>query len=330
MRAALLTDQHTNDRGSFAYPLVRALLSILDHPIHVSAGDQYNDAVSRIADRQSHIGCIIVFVRSRVLFRHHGLFRPFSKPVIILDHDACQNSIPGHALFGAWSRFFSANPVSALCVSGRKALQNLNGSIPARVLLVPKAAPQRFLDVRPSRSGRFCIFGSVEPRALYARRASLFDTLHPYTTYDRIVRRFRLYRTSYLLSLLLNNCPDVTRIDFRYRDMERVLPYYSALIVCDQGLGEPMMKHFEASALGLAVFRDDEAEEELAELGYEDGKSMVIYRNIEDLQEKMRWYASHLPALNAIQDRAREVTRNHTWEMRARQLVEFIAREILR
>lgn len=123
--------------------------------------------------------------------------------------------------------------------------------------------------------------------------------------------------------------PDVSRIDFSYPRMPDVLKYYSAAIICDRGLREPMMKHFEVAALGLAPFRDDECQEELQEHGYHDGESMVLYRDVGELQEKMRFYGDRPNVLNRIQEQARQVTRAHTWERRADELIQFLVAEVI-
>jgi hypothetical protein len=151
MKAALLTDEHTNGPQGPMNTLVRSLISRLDNAVTIQAKDEYYDAAVQITELQTSIDCIILFVRSRVLFRHPGLFHSWVKPVIVVDHDACQNSIPGGSQFGAWTEFFSGNPVAALCVSGKKAYRDLAGGIPTRVVsLLHLRVDSAYRDIPPS------------------------------------------------------------------------------------------------------------------------------------------------------------------------------------
>lgn len=326
--AIVLTDAHTNDPGSYVNPLVRSVLSSLNRHINISTSDDYYSLVSRVSSVQDNFDVIIVFLRSGQLFKHPGLFDEFRLPVVVVEHDAYQNSLDWHPRYRAWTHYFSQNPVAALCVSGNQAFSDLYGKIPGRVKRIAKAAPANFLKSNINKSGRYCLFGTIQ-LGIYIERNDLFDAIRAHTIYDRIIRKWSLYGVSYLLSQIIKIKPDISRIDFAYTEMQQVLRYYSAVIICDRGLREPMMKHFEVAALGLVPFRDDECVEELEGHGYRDGESMVVYENVDDLKEKMRFYANHLNLMNRIQETAREVTRQHTWEKRAEELVSFIAAEFL-
>lgn len=326
--AIVLTDAHTNDPGSYVNPLVRSVLSSLNRHINISASDDYYSLASRVSTVQDEFDVIIVFLRSGQIFNHPGLFNEFKIPVVVVEHDAYQNSLEWHPRYRAWTHYFSENPVASLCVSGNQALHDLNGKIPGFVKRIAKGAPANFFKSKINKSGRYCLFGTVQ-LGIYTERKDLFDAIRTHTIYDRIIRKWSLYKISYLLSQILRKVPDISRVDFSYTEMQLVLRYYSAAIICDRGLREPMMKHFEVAALGLVPFRDNECVEELEEHGYRDGESMVVYEDADDLQEKVRFYANHLSLMNRIQDKAREVTRQHTWEKRAEELVRFIATEIL-
>jgi hypothetical protein len=326
--AVVLTDVHTNDPGSYVNPLVCSVLDRLSQRSNICVSDDYFTAVPIIKSVQDNYDAIVVFLRSGQLFKHPGLFAEFRKPVVVIEHDAYQNSLEWHSRYRAWTDYFRTNPVAALCVSGNQALHDLRGKIPGIVKRIAKAAPASFLQSRINRSGRYCVFGTVEFE-VYTERKSVFESIQPYTVYDRIMRKWSLYKTSYFLSRIRRKVPDISRIDFPYPRMPHVLKYYSAAIICDRGLREPMMKHFEVAALGLVPFRDDECEEELGEHGYHDGESMVLYRDVDELREKMRFYGNHPSLLNRIQEQAREVTRVHTWERRADELIRFLVTEVI-
>lgn len=323
LRAVVVTDAHTSDIRSCVYPFVRSIVDGLATCEHVRAADDYYQALERIADIEGGYDVIIVLLRARCIFRHPGLFADVGKPVVVVDHDACQNSLPWHPNYKLWTRYYSENPVAALCVSGNQALWDLTGRIPGIVKRIAKGAPERFLSSEMNKAGRYCVFGTVRLDA-YVERRNVFDEIRGHTIYDRVVRRWSLYRSSYYLSRIWRKKPDVSRIDFSYDRMSDVLRYYSAAIICDKGLREPMMKHFEVAALGLVPLRDDECMEELEEHGFRDGQSMLLYSDTDELKDKLHFYSRHIRLLNRIQEGARSVAYRHTWEKRAQELIEFV------
>jgi len=82
-----------------------------------------------------------------------------------------------------------------------------------------------------------------------------------------------------------------------------------------------MIRHFEASALGLAVFRERDSVHELEQLGYRDGVSMIVYDSKEDLREKIHHYGRHLSELAEVQAAGRAAAQRNTWERRAADLL---------
>ena len=65
--------------------------------------------------------------------------------------------------------------------------------------------------------------------------------------------------------------------------------------------------------------------DEMEELGFADGKTMVAYGTLEELAEKLKWYAREPQTLRDIGHNALELVRKrHTWEHRAKQIEELI------
>jgi len=64
--------------------------------------------------------------------------------------------------------------------------------------------------------------------------------------------------------------------------------------------------------------------DELEELGYRDGQSMVVYESVDDLREKLNYYSRHNDQLTAIQHNARAASAHNTWEHRASDLKRFL------
>lgn len=87
--------------------------------------------------------------------------------------------------------------------------------------------------------------------------------------------------------------------------------------------GEPMAKNFEAAGAGCAPICDDIPE--LAELGFEDGVTMVSYSSFPELIEKLEHYRADPVALREIGRRAAELARTrHTLGHRAAELEQLI------
>jgi len=79
---------------------------------------------------------------------------------------------------------------------------------------------------------------------------------------------------------------------------------------------EPMIKNFEVAAAGCAPICDDIPE--LADLGFIDGDTMVSYRTLRELLDKLAHYRSRPEDLRAVGRRAAALARaQHTWDHRA-------------
>lgn len=245
-------------------------------------------------------------------------------PVVMIEYDAHANFNPAGSIYGLLTEFLGKARIDLLVVSGRRWCDDLRRLGP-EVLYLPKAAPASFLTRGNHGSGAFCAFGSVA-HGQYAERAALFNAIRPTISID--VAQTGLDRTLATLRAAItarHDGPVVHRLRFPYPDMATLLAWYSGCIICDRGLGEPMIKHFESAALGVAPVRDDEAEGELEALGYRDEESMVVYRSRQDLFDKLAHYHRHRSDLERIQAGARAVSGRHTWEERARTFHHALA-----
>lgn len=176
LSAVLLTDGHTNDPTSYVNPLVRSVQDRLSAHTNICLGDNYAAAGQKVKAVQGNYDAILVFLRSGLMFKHPGLFGEFRRPVVVIEHDAYQNSLEWHSRYQAWTNFFRANPIAALCVSGNQALYDLRGKIPGIVKRIPKGAPESFLRTKINASGRYCVFGTVQFE-VYTERKDVFDAI---------------------------------------------------------------------------------------------------------------------------------------------------------
>jgi glycosyltransferase involved in cell wall biosynthesis len=58
-------------------------------------------------------------------------------------------------------------------------------------------------------------------------------------------------------------------------------------VSCDMGMGEYMIKNFEAMACGCVLLAYDQGAEENAALGLRDMENIVLYRDIDSLRQKL-------------------------------------------
>ena len=95
-----------------------------------------------------------------------------------------------------------------------------------------------------------------------------------------------------------------TKSGDEYRDtLNRIRFFVSA----DVGMGEYMIKNFEAMACGCVLLAFDQGEEENRALGFEDMQNVVFYRTIPQLQEKLARLRSDPQLAEAIARRGRDL-----------------------
>jgi hypothetical protein len=63
-------------------------------------------------------------------------------------------------------------------------------------------------------------------------------------------------------------------------------------VSADAGMGEYMIKNFEAMACGCLLFAFDQGEEENRAIGFRDLDNVVLYRTIEEFQNKLQMLRS--------------------------------------
>ena len=63
----------------------------------------------------------------------------------------------------------------------------------------------------------------------------------------------------------------------------------------------------------------------MQELGFKDGKHLVIYRDMNDLRNKIKYYLKHEKEREAIAKNGMEFTReNHNNNIRVKEMLGFI------
>lgn len=220
---------------------------------------------------------VLFFLRFKKEMRQWRFIRTLPN-VVILEHDAYQNYIPckytgkfsAHYLRMPWVRIISsgAQVTQRLCSEGFDAV------------FVPKGYDQALLAYQGlERDIELAFIGSTKSVA-YSGRKALLDELGS------------------VENLLVTK----TRSGQEYSDtLNRIRFFVSA----DVGMGEYMIKNFEAMAVGCVLLAYDQGSDENTALGFVDMQNLVLYRDIPELREKLSVLRADPEKAQAIADAGR-------------------------
>ena len=103
----------------------------------------------------------------------------------------------------------------------------------------------------------------------------------------------------------------------------KVINQTKICIISTNVFNSPNMKFTEFTSCGSFVLSDEPAD--MQELGFEDGKHLVIYRDMNDLRNKIKYYLKHEKEREAIAKNGMEFTReNHNNNIRVKEMSGFI------
>jgi glycosyltransferase involved in cell wall biosynthesis len=202
---------------------------------------------------------IILFLRFKQEMRQVAFIRSLPN-LVILEHDAYQNFIPCKYT-GTFSRHYRRLPGCRVLTSGAGVTVKLQAE-GFDAVFVPKGYDQALLrDLNLPRDIELAFVGSLKSVAYSGRHALL----------EQLAREEPLVVTR-------------TRSGEEYLNtLNRIRFFVSA----DVGMGEYMIKNFEAMACGcvLLAYRQGNGEEEA--LGFADMENIVLYGNIPELRDKL-------------------------------------------
>jgi glycosyltransferase involved in cell wall biosynthesis len=202
---------------------------------------------------------IVFFLRFKQEIRQAGFIRTLPN-LVILEHDAYQNYI-ACKYTGKFSAHYRKMPWVRVLSSGYQVSQRLRAE-GFDAAFVPKGYDQSLLaDQGLARDIELGFVGSLNSVA-YSGRKALLDEL------GRVE------------NLLVTR----TKSGEEYcRTLNRIRFFASA----DVGMGEYMIKNFEAMACGCVLLAYDQGEVENRALGLEDMRNVVFYTRIDQLREKL-------------------------------------------
>ena len=202
---------------------------------------------------------IIFFLRFKQEIRQVGFIRTIPN-LVILEHDAYQNYIPCKYT-GKFSVHYRKLPWARVISSGFMVSERLRQE-GFDAVFVPKGYDQTLLnDQGRERDIELAFVGSTNSVA-YSGRKALLDELGQ-------VENLVVTRTS------------------SGEDYCATLNGIRYFVSADVGMGEYMIKNFEAMACGCVLLAFDQGEAENRALGFEDMHNVVLYGSIAQLQEKL-------------------------------------------
>lgn len=202
---------------------------------------------------------IVFFLRFKQEIRQVAFIRSVPN-LVILEHDAYQNYIPCKYT-GKFSAHYRRLPWARVISSGAVVAERLREE-GVDAVFVPKGYDQTLLrDLGRERDIELAFVGSTQSGAYSARKA-LLDEL---ATVENLVVTRTNSGDDYLNTL--------NRIRF--------------FVSADVGMGEYMIKNFEAMACGCVLLAYDQGEAENRALGFVDMHNLVLYRDVGELRDKL-------------------------------------------
>ena len=283
----------------------------------VSVHERWHRRITEIDDYESYDAFLW-----RVKFRHLANEDPFDwgdyeGARLLYEPDACQNysAVASRQYLGRFPDVVHRNGFQALICTGREVRDRFRAD-GINAYWIPKGydADAITYDAHADRAG-LCYYG----RQYLGREALLAQLRRAEFAYTEV--RCSLAE----LGRRLNRFAGCFICNMEVRGAERI-PMRVLRVVPKQWLSvrpglEPMAKNFEAAGAGCAPICDDIPE--LAELGFEDGITMVSYTSFAELVEKIS--ESTTEDLCQIGRQAAQLAQaRHTLDHRAAELEQLI------
>ncbi len=202
---------------------------------------------------------IMLFLRFKKEIRQVSFIKTIPN-LVILEHDAYQNYIDCKYK-GKFSKHYQQLLWARVLTSGATVTQKLQKE-GFDAVFVPKGYDQELLhNLNVHRDIELGFVGSIKS-ATYSQRKAFLEQL---AEQENLLITRTKSGEEYLQTL--------NRIRF--------------FVSADIGMGENMIKNFEAMACGCVLFAYDQGEEENRVLGFKDMHNIVLYQNINDFKEKL-------------------------------------------
>jgi glycosyltransferase involved in cell wall biosynthesis len=215
---------------------------------------------------------ILSFIRFKKEIRQWRFLRTLPN-LVFLEHDAWQNYMDGKYA-GKFSRHYSRIPWARVISSGAGVARRLREE-GIDACFVPKGYDQSVLSNLGSRRDIELGFLGSTASAAYKKRRTFLEEL------------------AQKEKLLVAR----TESTDEYRQMLNRIRFF---VSADIGMGEYMIKNFEAMACGCVLFAYNQGDFENRSLGFADMENLVLYQNIAELREKLAILRREPDRANAI------------------------------
>jgi glycosyltransferase involved in cell wall biosynthesis len=208
---------------------------------------------------------VVIFSRVKRLAKQMAVLKSI-KGLVFFEYDAYQNYMAESNYFGVYSRVYSALPACRALVSGAVIARRMRDE-GIDTLFVSKGYDEQMLyNLQAPRDIELGFLGSLKSNE-YAHRKAILESL--------------AQRVGMLVTRTESGADYLTMLN-------RIKVFVSA----DIGMGEFMIKNFEAMACGCVLLAWSQGEED-ALLGFEDMHNVVFYRSEEEAVEKIEWLKDH-------------------------------------
>lgn len=241
---------------------------------------------------------ILFFLRFKKEMRQWRFIRTVPN-LVILEHDAYQNYI-SCKYTGLFSAHYRRMPWVRIISSGADVAQRLQDE-GFDAVFVPKGYDQTLLSYRQrERDIELAFVGSTKSVA-YSGRKALLDELGQVE--NLLVTKTRSGE---------EYCETLNRIRF--------------FVSADVGMGEYMIKNFEAMACGCVLLAYDQGDRENSALGFRDMENLVLYRDVAELRKKLSLLRNDPQLAARIADAGRLLAeRQYSFQMIGQKIVEAMA-----
>ncbi|SFW22387.1 Glycosyl transferases group 1 [Pseudomonas sp. NFACC19-2] len=241
---------------------------------------------------------ILFFLRFKKEMRQWRFIRTVPN-LVILEHDAYQNYI-SCKYTGLFSAHYRRMPWVRIISSGADVAKRLQDE-GFDAVFVPKGYDQTLLSYRErERDIELAFVGSTKSVA-YSGRKALLDELG--RVENLLVTKTRSGE---------EYCETLNRIRF--------------FVSADVGMGEYMIKNFEAMACGCVLLAYDQGDRENSALGFRDMENLVLYRDVAELRKKLSLLRNDPQLAARIADAGRLLAeRQYSFQMIGQKIVEAMA-----
>ncbi len=202
---------------------------------------------------------IMLFLRFKKEIRQVAFIKTIPN-LVILEHDAYQNYVDCKYR-GKFSKHYQQLPWVRVLTSGAAVTRRLQ-SEGFDAVFVPKGYDQQLLhNLAVPRDIELGFVGSIKS-ATYSQRKAFLEQL---AEQENLLITRTKSGDEYLQTL--------NRIRF--------------FVSADIGMGENMIKNFEAMACGCVLFAYDQGAEENQALGFKDMHNIVLYKDMNDFKDKL-------------------------------------------